>query len=425
MILMLAGCQQMDENTVEFETFTADKTVALVSEDEDSPLCKVSLKLQSATKECGHRGDHTVVEHLFHMQEVSVKSAVDRFAEDFTQTYRQTMLPLYNQDRNDTTKRSWYDFHYIISTETQKGSQKTVAYIATVDYYEGGAHGTNQQEIMNFEAKTGRLLTLQDIFIDGSEEELNSITSMMKSNVNSMNRMVLMMPLGDCPPYGRGHTADYPLHGVGKDTEELFPQFYYMTTTIIEKYFPQLSEEQQRQFDALDALYRDWNAKINVISRKDIDNLYEHHVLHSLAIAKVVNFRPGTEILDFGTGGGFPGIPLAIMFPECHFKLIDGTGKKIRVAQEVAQAIGLKKEKGKYDFVVSRAVMPLPDLVKIVRKNISKSQHNALPNGVICLKGGDLQAELRPFYKIVETTDIGTLFEEEWFKQKHVIYLPL
>ena len=207
-----------------------------------------------------------------------------------------------------------------------------------------------------------------------------------------------------------------------------------MTTNIIETYFPQLSEEQQRQFDALDALYRDWNAKINVISRKDIDNLYEHHVLHSLAIAKVINFRPGTEILDFGTGGGFPGIPLAIMFPECRFKLIDGTGKKIRVAQEVAQAIGLKncepvhlrgeEEKGKYDFVVSRAVMPLPDLVKIVRKNILKTQRNALPNGVICLKGGDLQAELRPFYKIVENTDIGTLFKEEWFKKKNVIYLP-
>ena len=208
-----------------------------------------------------------------------------------------------------------------------------------------------------------------------------------------------------------------------------------MTADIIETYFPHLSEEQQRQFDALDALYRDWNAKINVISRKDIDNLYEHHVLHSLAIAKVVNFRPGTEILDFGTGGGFPGIPLAIMFPECHFKLIDGTGKKIRVAQEVAQAIGLKncqpehlrgeEEKGKYDFVVSRAVMPLPDLVKIVRKNISKTQRNALPNGVICLKGGDLQAELRPFHKIVETTDIGTFFNEAWFKEKNVIYLPL
>ena len=207
-----------------------------------------------------------------------------------------------------------------------------------------------------------------------------------------------------------------------------------MTAEIILKYFPQLSEEQQRQFDALDALYRDWNAKINVISRKDIDYLYEHHVLHSLAIAKVINFRPGTEILDFGTGGGFPGIPLAIMFPECHFKLIDGTGKKIRVAQEVANAIGLKncepahlrgeEEKGKYDFVVSRAVMPLPDLMKIVRKNISKTQRNALPNGVICLKGGDLQAELRPFYKIVETTDIGTLFKEEWFKEKNVIYLP-
>ena len=208
-----------------------------------------------------------------------------------------------------------------------------------------------------------------------------------------------------------------------------------MTADIILKYFLQLTEEQQRQFDALDALYREWNAKINVISRKDIDNLYEHHILHSLAIAKVINFRPGTEILDFGTGGGFPGIPQAILFPECKFKLIDGTGKKIRVAQEVAKAIGLKNcqpdhlrgedEKDKYDFIVSRAVMPLPDLVKIVRKNIAKTQQNALPNGVICLKGGDLQAELRPFYKIVETTDISTFFKEEWFKEKHVIYLPL
>ena len=209
-----------------------------------------------------------------------------------------------------------------------------------------------------------------------------------------------------------------------------------MTADIIRKYFPQLSEnQQQQQFDALDALYSDWNAKINVISRKDIDSLYEHHVLHSLAIAKVINFRPGTEILDFGTGGGFPGIPLAIMFPECHFKLIDGTGKKIRVAQEVSNAIGLKncepthlrgeEEKGKFDFIVSRAVMPLPDLVKIVKKNIGKTQRNALPNGVICLKGGDLQAELQPYRKIVETTDISTFFSEEWFKQKYVIYLPL
>jgi 16S rRNA (guanine527-N7)-methyltransferase len=208
-----------------------------------------------------------------------------------------------------------------------------------------------------------------------------------------------------------------------------------MTSDIIRTYFPQISDEQQRQLDALGDLYRDWNAKINVISRKDIDNLYEHHVLHSLAIAKVVNFRPDTAILDFGTGGGFPGIPLAILFPECHFKLIDGTGKKIRVAQEVANAIGLKncqpvhlrgeEEKGKYDFVVSRAVMPLPDLVKIVKKNIGKKQQNALPNGVLCLKGGDLQAELRPFYKIVETTDISNFFTEEWFKGKHVIYLPI
>ena len=200
-------------------------------------------------------------------------------------------------------------------------------------------------------------------------------------------------------------------------------------------YFPQLSSEQIRQFEMLDELYRDWNAKINVISRKDIDQLYEHHVLHSLAIGKVVHFRPGTEILDFGTGGGFPGIPLAILFPDCQFKLIDGTGKKIKVAQEVAQAIGLKnchpehlrgeEEKGKYEFIVSRAVMPLPDLVKIVKKNISKTQRNALPNGIICLKGGDLQTEIQPFRHLVEETAISQFFEEEWFKEKHIIYLPL
>jgi 16S rRNA (guanine527-N7)-methyltransferase len=203
----------------------------------------------------------------------------------------------------------------------------------------------------------------------------------------------------------------------------------------IKKYFPQLTEEQIRQYEALDALYRDWNSKINVISRKDIDNLYEHHVLHSLAIAKMVNLRPGTQVLDMGTGGGFPGIPLAIMFPECHFKLIDGTGKKIRVAQEVAKAIGLKncepvqlraeEEKGKFDFVVSRAVMALPDLVKIVKKNISKRQQNALPNGIICLKGGDVQAEVQPFRNIVEVADLSQWFSEPWFKEKNCIYLPV
>ena len=208
-----------------------------------------------------------------------------------------------------------------------------------------------------------------------------------------------------------------------------------MKAEIIKKYFPELTARQQEQFEALDALYHDWNAKINVISRKDIDQLYEHHVLHSLAIARAIRFRPGTRILDFGTGGGFPGIPLAILFPDCEFKLIDGTGKKIRVAQEVAQAVGLtnchpehlrgEDERGQYHFVVSRAVMPLPDLVKIVRKNIAKPQRNALPNGILCLKGGDLQAETQPFRNIVETTDISTFFAEDWYKGKYVIYLPI
>ena len=205
---------------------------------------------------------------------------------------------------------------------------------------------------------------------------------------------------------------------------------------LIQRYFPNITDEQRGQFDALKPLYDDWNSKINVISRKDMDNFYEHHVLHSLAIAHEVHFRDGSRILDLGTGGGFPGIPLAIMFPNCQFKLIDRTAKKIHVVSEVAKALGLKnvvaeqlageEEKGKYDFVVSRAVMPLPDLVKIVKKNIGhKNQHNALPNGLICLKGGDLTAETSPFKKIVSLTEIHDIFDEEWFKEKYLIYLPL
>ena len=203
---------------------------------------------------------------------------------------------------------------------------------------------------------------------------------------------------------------------------------------IISDYFP-LTDIQEQQFAALDVLYRDWNSKINVISRKDIDNLYEHHVLHSLAIAKVLPFQPHTEILDVGTGGGFPGIPLAILFPECRFTLIDSIGKKIKVAREVANALGLtnveciqeraEEEKRKFDFVVSRAVMPLPDLVRLVQKNVSSRQRNAVPNGLVVLKGGDLREELRPFQKRAEVTEINTLFQGEWFQTKRVIYLPL
>ena len=177
-------------------------------------------------------------------------------------------------------------------------------------------------------------------------------------------------------------------------------------------------------------LYADWNAKINVISRKDITNLYEHHVLHSLAIAKFINFRDDTNVLDLGTGGGFPGIPLAIMFPNANFKMIDGTGKKIKVATEIANAIGLEnvllqhkrgeEERGKFDFIVSRAVMPLSDMMKIVRKNIAKDNHNAFENGIIVLKGGTLDEELKPFKKIVVQEKLSQWFEEPWFEEKNL-----
>ena len=203
--------------------------------------------------------------------------------------------------------------------------------------------------------------------------------------------------------------------------------------TIISDYF-KLSDCQAEQFAQLDALYRDWNSKINVISRKDIDNLYEHHVLHSLAIAKWIPFQPDTTILDVGTGGGFPGIPLAIMFPQCRFVLVDSIGKKIKVASEVAKALGLtnvvckqervEEEKEKFDFVVSRAVMPLPDLVKLVRKNISNKHRNAMPNGLIVLKGGDLQAEVAPYIKTAEIAPCSKWFKGEWFETKQIIYLP-
>ena len=201
------------------------------------------------------------------------------------------------------------------------------------------------------------------------------------------------------------------------------------------RYFPDLTDEQTARFEALQALYTDWNQKINVISRKDIGNLYTHHVLHSLAISRALHPVEGTRILDFGTGGGFPGIPLAILWPDCQFHLIDGTGKKIHVVEEVARAIGLKnvrathirgeEEKGKYDFVVSRAVMPLPDLVRIVRKNISRSQRNAIANGVLCLKGGDVSAETAPFKRYIEISELSDWITDEWFQGKHLIYLPL
>jgi len=204
---------------------------------------------------------------------------------------------------------------------------------------------------------------------------------------------------------------------------------------LILKYFPKITEEQKQQFAALYDLYIDWNSKINVISRKDITNLYEHHVLHSLGIAKIINFRPGTKIMDLGTGGGFPSIPLAILFPETHFHLVDSIGKKVRVANEVANSIGLKnvtfcheraeEEKQKFDFVVSRAVMPLTDLLKIVRKNIASKQQNALPNGLICLKGGELSNETMPVKNCVEMWDLKDYFTEEYFETKKVVYVGI
>lgn len=200
-------------------------------------------------------------------------------------------------------------------------------------------------------------------------------------------------------------------------------------------YFPDLSAKQIDKFEALYDLYEDWNSKINVISRKDIVNLYEHHVIHSLGIMDMLKFKSGSDVMDLGTGGGFPGIPLAIAFPDVNFHLIDSIGKKIKVGQAVAESIGLsnvsfrhcraEEEKGLFDFVVSRAVMPLADLIKLSRKNIKKEQKNALPNGLICLKGGELQHELGTFRKEAVMIDLKSRFKEDFFDTKKVVYVPL
>ena len=204
---------------------------------------------------------------------------------------------------------------------------------------------------------------------------------------------------------------------------------------VIQKYFSGLTAEQIEQYRQLQALYSDWNAKINVISRKDIGELYERHVLHSLAIARFIRFVAGTEVLDVGTGGGFPGIPLAILFPGTRFHLIDSIGKKIKVVNEIVASLGLKNVtteqiraeqlKEKYDFVVSRAVTQLPEFVSWIRKTISLKQQNALPNGVIYLKGGNLEGEIRPFRKIAFVQELSEYFEEEYFKTKKLVYIPI
>ncbi len=204
---------------------------------------------------------------------------------------------------------------------------------------------------------------------------------------------------------------------------------------LITRYFPELTERQREQMSELETLYPEWNAKINVISRKDIDNLEINHILHSLGLVKFVRFTPGTRVMDLGTGGGLPGIPLAVYYPEVTFHLVDRIGKKLRVAQDIAERIGLtnvtfqhgdvKEVKGKFDFVISRAVMDLGDMVPLVKRFISDENRNAIPNGLICLKGGDLTGEVQKFRNQVLIDELSSYFKEDFFKTKKIVYLPI
>ena len=205
--------------------------------------------------------------------------------------------------------------------------------------------------------------------------------------------------------------------------------------SIILKYFPNITPTQQEQFAKLQSLYEEWNSQINVISRKDIELLYERHVLHSLGIAKVIQFNPKTNVMDVGCGGGFPGIPLAILFPETNFYLVDSIGKKIKVVNEVAQALGLKNVRAahiraeevqdRYEFIVSRAVTEFPAFYRWVQNKISRKQFNTLPNGILYLKGGDLKEEFKDFKKRVVFYDLKDIFSEEFFETKKVVFMPM
>ena len=201
------------------------------------------------------------------------------------------------------------------------------------------------------------------------------------------------------------------------------------------KYFPELTDVQRNQLAQLETLYPEWNAKINVISRKDIENLEVNHILHSLGLVRFVKFTPGTRVMDLGTGGGFPGIPLAVYYPDVTFHLVDRIGKKLKVAQDIAERIGLtnvtfqhgdvKEVKGKFDFVVSRAVMDLGDMVPLVKRYIDSEDRNAVPNGLLCLKGGDLSDEISKYHNKVLIDELSSYFKEEFFKTKKILYLPL
>lgn len=201
------------------------------------------------------------------------------------------------------------------------------------------------------------------------------------------------------------------------------------------KYFPELTDVQRNQLAQLETLYPEWNAKINVISRKDIENLEVNHILHSLGLVRFVKFTPGTRVMDLGTGGGFPGIPLAVYYPDVSFHLVDRIGKKLKVAQDIAERIGLtnvtfqhgdvKEVKGKFDFVVSRAVMDLGDMVPLVKRYIDSEDRNAVPNGLLCLKGGDLSDEISKYRNKVLIDELSSYFKEEFFKTKKILYLPL
>lgn len=210
-----------------------------------------------------------------------------------------------------------------------------------------------------------------------------------------------------------------------------------MITSIeaVEKYFPDLTTLQKEQFAQLKPLYEDWNAQINVISRKDIESLYERHVLHSLSIARFIEFKPGTKLMDLGCGGGFPGIPLAILFPKVEFVMIDSIGKKIKVVEEVAEAIGLRnveahhmraeKVKHKFDFVITRAVAPMSDLVKWTRNKYLSENRHEIKNGIIALKGGTLSQELAPWGKRKQVFSISDFYDEEFFETKKIVHVPV
>lgn len=469
--MFVTGCntniKQTADNDIKFDSIRVDKTYHLL-DNPDNPNCNLQLSFtypaKFSDKEILKKVQNDFVLSYFgeNYENLPPEEAVAKYTEDYLNNYKELEADFKAEleKKDDLPVGAWFSYFEMSSDEIVYNQNDILSYTVSFENYTGGAHGSHAYNNHVINLKTGNAITEEDIFIENFQDSLAQILIDHIAKQNKVENpkdlenigffsVEEIFPNGNFLVDGDGITYTFNEYEIAayvvRETNVFLPyaEIQYLLKKdspiyqlgVLKSYFPTLTDTQKLQIDALFDLYSDWNSKINVISRKDIENLYLHHVLHSLGILKMLKFKEGSTVMDIGTGGGFPGIPLAILLPEVRFHLVDSIGKKIKVGQAVAEAIGLKnvtfrhcraeEEKQLFDFVVSRAVMPLADLVKIARKNIKKEQQNALPNGLICLKGGELQHEILPFHKQAVSLNLSDHFKEEFFQTKKVVYVPL